>query len=206
MRLAQSLATAVLYIHSCGYVHKNIRPENLIVFEPENAGKMDKFPYAIGEVYLVGYDGLRKEENHSELNDAKMWKHKIYLPSERLCAKSDRVKFTWRHDIYSLGVTLQEIALWENFASDDGRIRKLFSQAANPAKGLEEVLQLRKKQVPSVLGDRYNTAVTACLLMLRTEGETATIEERETARDEDGIALGTTYVSKVLDNLEVINV
>jgi hypothetical protein len=206
VRLAQSIATAILYIHSCGYVHKNIRPENLIIFEPVKAENKDKFPYAIGNAYLVGYDGVRKEEDYSELNDPKTWKDKIYVPAERLCAKSDRFRFSWCHDIYSLGVILQELALWENFASTDSSTGQLLARAIDPVNGLGEVLKKQKRRVSSVLGNRYEAAVTACLSMLRKEGEALMKEERVMVKDIDGITLGTAYISEVLDNLEAINV
>lgn len=55
VNLAQSIAAAVLYVHSSGFVHKNIRPDNIIIFEPQLGATVlvsDRnawtFPRAIG--------------------------------------------------------------------------------------------------------------------------------------------------------------
>src|SRR5436190_17380214 len=56
-RLANKLVTAVLYVHSVrNFVHKNIKPENIVVFKVNPA--MDKrcSGYVIGLPFLLGFD------------------------------------------------------------------------------------------------------------------------------------------------------
>ena len=202
IQLARSIAAAVLYVHASGFVHKNIRPDNIIVFEPHLAATTPisereacTFPRAIGQPYLAGYDGIRKEDAATLMIDTVEWHQRLYHPPERLREKSQRTKFTWRHDIYSLGVVLLEIAMWENFADERGRIGKHLKAATDPS----GFLMSQVKQVPRLLGNIYGDAVLACLHMLQ-HGE----HEFELVTDEDGVGLGTTFISEVLDRLEQI--
>jgi hypothetical protein len=194
LQLAQSIATAVLYVHSCGFVHKNIRPDNIIIFDELSAQPDQTYPYAIGKPYLAGYDGVRMEEAQTFMLGVEKWQERIYMPAERLADQEHRVKFSWVHDVYSLGVILLEIALWENFTNPSGAIGKTLKSADVPGDVLEKNWL---KQVPRVLGNKYAEAVSACFAMLK-DGDGKAFE------DEDGIEMGTTFISRVLDKLEDI--
>lgn len=95
--------------------------------------------------------------------------------------------------LYSLGVILLEIAIWDNFANPDSRVGKTLNAAPDMFVPLMEEL----KNVPRLLGDKYRDATMSCLKML--EDETG-----EAVRDEDGVLLGTNYICQVLDKLEAI--
>jgi hypothetical protein len=231
VRLAQRVATAVLYVHSCGFVHKNIRPDNIIVFSDAAfaAGPADaqtaaevaaqrhllRFPYKLGRPFLAGYDGIREEQAFTTLADAASWRERIYLPPDRLVAeRAARARFSWRHDVYSLGVVLLELALWEDFTDAGGRMGRLLRQAADPS----GVLLERVKEVPRIMGDKYADAVRACLRMLQGEGggsggdgvgadATALQDEQwQALRDEDGVVIGASYIAQVMGRLEDISI
>ena len=155
-----------------------------------------RFPYVIGRPFLAGYDGVREEKSITMLVDVMDWKHRIYLPPARLAAKAERPKFTWKHDVYSLGVVLLEIALWEDFTDIRGRMGKRLKDSSNMPIALMECV----KQVPRILGEKYGDAVRACLRMLQDE------EEFSPFHDEDGVLMGTSYISQVMSKLEDINV
>ncbi|KAF1350265.1 hypothetical protein BDV97DRAFT_369723 [Delphinella strobiligena] len=201
-RLAQTVAKAVLFVHSSGFVHKNIRPENIIILVPETSGanleviKKVHYPFTIGRAYLAGYDGIRKNDASSARMEEQDPVRRLYLPPERLCANGQVVKFSWKHDIYSLGVVLMEIVFWTDFTTK----RDLQDQNLQRTENIPS--KLRRKYLPKVswlLGDKYHDAVRACLNMLK--GESA----GETIKDEDGLTLGVSYISQILDRLETIN-
>jgi hypothetical protein len=118
INLARKLTSAVLYLHSCDVVHKNIRPAHILIFDPiaqtGTDSKTITYPYAVGEPYLVGFDSVRKADAHSSMIRVEEWEKNIYLhPDRHRMAKGD--EFTMRHDIYSLGVVLLEIVVWGSF-------------------------------------------------------------------------------------------
>lgn len=183
-------------------MHKNIRPENIIILVPETSGanleviKKVHYPFTIGRAYLAGYDGIRKNDASSARMEEQDPVRRLYLPPERLCANGQVVKFSWKHDIYSLGVVLMEIVFWTDFTTK----RDLQDQNLQRTENIPS--KLRRKYLPKVswlLGDKYHDAVRACLNMLK--GESA----GETIKDEDGLTLGVSYISQILDRLETIN-
>lgn len=97
--------------------------------------------------------------------DTVEWHQRLYLPPERLREKLQRARYTWKHDIYSLGVVLLEIAMWENFADEKGRMGKHLKAATDPP----AFLISQVKQAPRLLRNLYGDAVLACLRMLRNE-------------------------------------
>ena len=121
INVTKAIAAAVLNVHSSELVHKNIRPESIILFGPDTsdlAGEQAKrhhFPCALGKPYLVGFEETRKDADPSILEAVPLWQRRIYLSPDRQHPDSTRIKNTMKHGVYSLEVVLPEIALWENF-------------------------------------------------------------------------------------------
>lgn len=202
VHLAQAVASAVGYVHSFEFVHKNIRPENIIIFETQLSGvsakeqSRQRFPFKIGEPYLVGYDGARNEVAETRLLDVTQWQRRLYLSPDRQDMTNVQVKYSMKHDIYSLGVVLLEIALWEDFTDETGAYGKLFKATKEPLKLLMQL----SRRVPLLLGDRYRDAVVACLTELREENKEHQLE------DADGIVVGMAFIAQVIGKLEKISV
>jgi serine/threonine protein kinase len=171
----RKLASAVLYLHSCDFVHKNIRPDNILIFDPIALVSTDPknitYPYAVGEPYLVGFDSVRKADAHSSMIRVEEWEKNIYLhPGGNRMAQGD--EFTMRHDIYSLRVVLLEISVWGSF-TDQGnhRIGRHFWE--KPEKGPKKLLppellknrylEFARSQIPRTIGDKYLDVVVPCL-------------------------------------------
>lgn len=117
----------------------------------------------------------------------------VFICPLNVFEKLQRTKLTWRHDIYSLGVLLLEIAMWDNFADEKGRMGKNLKAATNPSAFL-------MKQAPRLLGSIYGDVILACLRMLRNKNN----DDIELLKDEDGVGLGTTFISEVMDKFEQI--
>ena len=219
IKLARTLAEAIFYVHSGDWVHKNIRPENIIVFEPEESDlkgedeysvgnsqqaaqqrKYRVFPRALGKGFLVGYDGVRKLEAESQRLGTDDWRKKIYLSPERHRLNIGD-EFTMAHDVYSLGVVLLEIALWRNF-TNRAQARPIFWENAqrlkSPVDMQAALIKSAKTDVPRVLGQKYADAVVACLTGLREE------EEAGALADIDGVVMGTSYITQIVKRLEEI--
>ncbi|KAK6362264.1 hypothetical protein TWF730_005960 [Orbilia blumenaviensis] len=205
---AKQLASAILYVHSFGFVHKNIRPDNVLVFEPSQAtdgsdAKHEKFPRYLGKPFLVGFNGIRKVDAESQMLLHTDPKQMIYHHPDRYRLKEGD-EFTMKHDVYSLGVIMLEIALWNSFydRGPGGLGSKLWADAnrLHPPDKLNSIfVRMATTQVPRIVGERYRDAVLACLTGLKDEnGETIT-------KDEDGVELGLAYLQQVVEQLEEIS-
>jgi hypothetical protein len=67
--LAKQLTNSVLFVHSSQFVHKNIRPETIIVFE-NDATK-------IGSSFLVGFEKFRPAEGMTYRTSDGIWQHDL---------------------------------------------------------------------------------------------------------------------------------
>lgn len=205
VNLAKKIASAVLYIHSCGFVHKNIRADNIIVFEPVSksaaASTASTFPESIGEPYLVGYDGVRKADARSSMIGEEDWERKVYLDPQRH-RMQDGDEFTMRHDIYSLGVVLLEVACWSSFTNRTEIGKYIWTQDGNllaPNRLHGKFEELARRRIPPTLGNKYLDVVISCLTGLKEE------EDKRGLEDEDEIVMGTAYITQIMSKLEGIS-
>jgi hypothetical protein len=123
--LAQQLVRAVHYVHIYGYVHKNIRPEAILILGKDRtvspAHGDDDDGDATELAVLVGFDVLRDVDGATSKVGDDDWEKNLYRHPSRQ-GRSPEAYHTMRHDIYSVGVCLLEIGLWEAFVSYDGHV------------------------------------------------------------------------------------
>ncbi|EXJ92139.1 hypothetical protein A1O3_00689 [Capronia epimyces CBS 606.96] len=207
LRLAKGIASALFYIHAGGFVHKQINPTNVLVFESAS----HTYPEHLGQPYLVGFDAVRKADARSQLLRETDWKKNIYQHPDRQHLKVGH-EFTMRHDVYSLGVVLLEIALWRLFTDPRGGQKHLWNKVKKTKDGQEieesELLSpdaqrvqykdLAQKQIPPKFGTKYKDVVLACLDGLENG------EEQRKLQDADGIVVGVAYIEQVMDRLDQI--
>jgi len=116
IRLVKHLVKSVSYIHACDFIHKNIRPENIIVFPGTRS--------PLGLTFLLGFNQFRNTNFQTNLIGDSAWHRNLYRHPQRQGAfVQDR--YVMQHDIYSLGVCLLEVRLWRSFVwypstSDNG--------------------------------------------------------------------------------------
>ncbi|KAL8793850.1 MAG: hypothetical protein Q9195_003576 [Heterodermia aff. obscurata] len=107
------LAEAVLHVHTLGLVHKNIRPDNVLVVFPE--ADLAFHGSADPQVFLLGWERARQvDDNHTNLEGENLWERSLYQHPERWSDEGREVQeFCMGHDIYSLAVCMLEILTWE---------------------------------------------------------------------------------------------
>ena len=206
IRLAHNLATAVLYVHSGRFVHKRIKPENIILF---SKGSKERFPQGIGDPFLVGFERSRPELGISAKRGESDIVARIYQHPERWNVYAES-RFYMRHDVYSLGVVLLEIGLWSSFVrwsksrqkwvlwgleiddiiSKDGE----FKEDKGAIDLQERLMEKARKLLPPRLGKRYTDIVVACLSGRFEEGVDEEMEDR--ARE------GLGYIKNIVTKLE----
>lgn len=195
---AKSLARSVFFIHTKRFVHKNIRPENILVFQDAK--------YETGKSYLVGFEKFRADREHSMKFGDGLWECDLYRHPERQGYQPEKY-FIMQHDIYSLGVVLLEIGLKISFVSpSDGNtalaphqeldLDLLDKDEPARAKRLKKTFtDLATQRLPAKMGQIYTDVVLSCLECLDTNNEA--FGDQGKLEDEDGIEVGVRYIEKV---------
>ena len=214
--LAKLLARSVFFMHTSSFVHKNIRPETIVVFQDGTS--------KIGKPFLVGFEKFRVDTTHTHRLGDDLWERNLYRHPQRQGLRPEE-DFIMQHDIYSLGVVLLEIGLQTSFVrltprpiddksdtAGNNESSEGISQATpTPMLKIADLLSLknmRKKadaikdrfiaianeQLPCAMGQRYTDVVISCLTCLDKDNGFGDQSEFE---DQDGILVGVRYIEKV---------
>ncbi|CEL11615.1 hypothetical protein ASPCAL14716 [Aspergillus calidoustus] len=197
-RLASELAKSVLYVHTFGFVHKNIRPDTVLVLKRRDT--------ALGSVFLVGFDTFRSEYGHTALMGSTKWQRSLYQHPSRI---GDHVtqNYLVQHDIYSLGVCLLELGLWDSFVVYNENVSDATSPligSPDPPEFKDRLLDLTRGELKSRMGDLYSQVVETCLTSL--DPGNADFGDKSEFQDADGIQVGVRYIEKITMRLNSISV
>lgn len=99
-------------------------------------------------------------------------------------------KYTFLHEVYSLGVCLLELGLWTNFLGD----KHAEMRGAPPAERQRRLDGLAEKHLPREMGDIYADVVKKCLKGYDLGGIPEVSGETEQNRDD--VALGSRYCER----------
>ncbi|KZV69915.1 hypothetical protein PENSPDRAFT_685932 [Peniophora sp. CONT] len=167
IRNAVEICTAVMFTHSAGLVHKSIQPENILILNSSRSNDS-----VLGKsAYLAGFDAarLRDLSAYSAQRAETDPLRRLYQHPERQLAQSDGkvVRFGIRHDMYSLGVVLLELAMWRRVAQiADPELQKLRGargQAFDARRLQAKLVELVRQSFAGLTGPRYAGAVLCCL-------------------------------------------
>ena len=197
--IAKDIAKSVGYVHTFGFVHKNVRPESFIVFQSSNGLSG----------FLAGFEEFRQEEGWTLRRGDDAPTKNIYHHASRQ-GSNPQEDFVMQHDIYSLGVCLLEIGLWGSFVDYASvqasptlaTLLEMPSSVAAPQasaflmqSGKEHLLSLAQSQLPARMGDQFTAIVRTCLTCLDVDNEN--FGDAAEFLDEDGIRVGARYIEKV---------
>lgn len=214
--IARELAKSVSYVHSFGFVHKNIRPEAVLSFSDGRGATY----------YLVGFENFRREGGWTRQLGDESLEHNLYRHPSRQ-GVNPKEYYVMQHDIYSLGVCLLEVGMWDSFIKyrqppapmlsgggdqalvhipspslglpaealghDGSAGGKVFSFLQ--ARGKEHMVALARERLPGVMGSKYAEIVETCLTCL--DNENSDFGDESEFEDEDGIRVGVRYIEKV---------
>lgn len=201
LEIARDLARAVSYVHTFGFVHKNIRPESVIIFNCDNRHS---------RAALVGFENFRRDEGWTQRRGDEMPDKNLYRHPSRQ-GFNPRDDYEMRHDIYSLGVCLLEVGLWKSFVDYDRvtasrtlsqlllgpsmeRKESVLAQSGEQIK--DHFISLGRCRLPGSMGDRYAEIVETCLTCL--DPGNVDFGDDEAFEDENGILAGARYIEKVV--------
>jgi hypothetical protein len=161
----------------------------------------------LGASFLVGFEKFRLVDGRTTRSGDCIWEKDLYRHPRRQGLKPEE-DYNMQHDIYSLGVCLLEIGLWESFVThhDEGSDplpSTLLTVLNDPEKDeikralrvKDALVDLAKQRLPSRIGDKYTEIVVTCLTCL-DESNTEFGDSSE-FEDADGVLIGVRFIEKV---------
>lgn len=203
LTIIKQLTTAVAYVHIFGIVHQNIRTGSVLSLFSLNDSQQ--------QIYLAGIETFRRDQGWTQTIGDDVLDRNIYRHHSRQ-GLSPESNYTMQHDIYSLGVCLLEIRVWQslvgytmvvlelrmisrlNLALDLDEGNKLLSFSLQAAIG-EEILELAREELPRCMGSKYADIVKTCLTCL--EPANGDFGSENEFHNEQGISVGVRYIDKV---------
>ncbi|KAH8655984.1 hypothetical protein BGZ60DRAFT_146472 [Tricladium varicosporioides] len=183
-KLARKIAQAIYCFHSHGWVHKNLRSENIIFLREKDYEKP----------WLFGLEYCRLESDFSSRRNDWNIERNIYRHPERWGRPSVPAKKA--HDIYALGVVLLEIGLWQRAITLSLDTTNGFRHCKRGETVQSQFREQTEARLGYTMGEKYQRIVLMCLAGY----ETALGVESDNKND---LKLLRTFREQVLDVLEV---
>jgi hypothetical protein len=121
-RHARQVCDTVFSVFTSGLVHKNIRTNTiLLVIEDDEKTAAPTTPAELGNPYLTTWTLLRKASGLTSGPGASGKVEDFYRHPKRQGIQPEQ-RYNFGHDIYSLGVCLLEIGLWEPFFTSESTV------------------------------------------------------------------------------------
>jgi hypothetical protein len=225
LNIARQMARATSFIHSCDFVHKNIRPETILLFV-RNVPRLSGGVKPTLSAYLVGFDSFRSTRFQTMRSGDSAWERNLYRHPLRQGLLA-RETYAMHHDVYSLGVCLLELGLRATFVTyktspdtpiagpncsnvpsavlgltlDDFSI-DASADLTKPTNIKSHLVEMAKAKLPRRMGDEYTDIVVRCLCCL-DEGNQDFAGDNG-MRDEDGILIGVKFIEQILLSLNDI--
>ncbi|KAJ4186864.1 hypothetical protein NW767_001491 [Fusarium falciforme] len=224
--LCYQLAAAVLQTQLLGLVHKNIRPENILIHPPEAFQSPTARPWEnIPALSLCGWQYAREvEQGVTRLTGDVTLQRKIYQHPERQLPTAER-EYSMAHDVYSLGVCMLEILLWESvlrptppfvcpafietftrlgFRTNEADPGDYYTKFPNKNKAI--LLSMSESLIPAEAGTKMTRVVCEFLTCLDRKGEDLDEEPNDyVINDEaDRIKVAMNFVDTALKDLRNI--
>ena len=169
--IARRLAQSVNFIHVCGFVHKNVRPENIVTTYHESGPDGQS-------AFLLGFTSFRNANFQTlRVGDSSIVANLYRHPSRQ--GLNTQAVYTMQHDIYSLGVCLLELGIRQSFItySDNDSTGKLSDAVDLGDHGpgwtewpkdvgervKNQLENLAQELLPARMGERYTKVVMTCL-------------------------------------------
>lgn len=184
LRFAYQISTAIFNTQEVGLIHKNVRPDSILVFgesssmEGSSSGRLTWTPF------LTNWTLARTEDMLSYRQGDDDWQRNLYRHPQRQGLQVEE-RYHSGHDIYSLGVCLLEIGLGESlivldeedepslselFQNEVIKLQLLAAENANrscrslkPRDWAKVLCNLSKTELGTRMGQEYSAIVQQCL-------------------------------------------
>lgn len=179
LALAKKLSTAWYQLQCSGWLHRQISSHNVVFFP--TLAETEGEAVALSHPKLVGwqtarYDDQTLNENTEGMN---IWRKTRWKPAEvryvHPSRPAARTRFKRSFDVYSLGIVLAEITLWEPIDIVGGEDHQSMFSRVNQDSSAPELKQFSeivvstcKTEFAGEVGGRYQSAVVWTLERVKT--------------------------------------
>ena len=154
--LAKQISKALLNWHMAGWHHQEISSRNIHFFSTPACPEPD-----FTVPYLCGFDFSRESGKISSMREAKDMEFSVYRHPERQFDTTSAHRL--RHDIYSLGVVLLDLGLWDDPEASWKSIMNDKPQNNNEARPVYNILRTFPHRLNFYVGSSFAEAVRNCL-------------------------------------------
>ncbi|KIM92665.1 hypothetical protein OIDMADRAFT_208715 [Oidiodendron maius Zn] len=148
-KLAQALGASILQLHSIKWLHKNLNSDSILIFSGPSG-------FETARPLLAGFGLGRPSDPTSKTIDLRAVRSNFDIYHHPDLRDATHRRYETRFDIYSLGVLLFEIGLWQNL--------HYFTNETDSAEELRRTIRNTcETLVAHTMGRRYCNAVLACI-------------------------------------------
>ncbi|EAS31018.1 uncharacterized protein CIMG_06497 [Coccidioides immitis RS] len=196
--MCHQLAESLFLLHSVDWVHRALRSENVLFLFPDES--LNRAALQRAEIRICGFEASRPSVDSSLGPYDNQLARNVYRHPKRW--GTPRETFTQVHDVYSLGVILLEIGLWER-AED--MISGLKPEQRLPEKVTQYLLRHANERLAHRCGDVFANAVRRCLTLNFDGGDRAepTMSLTDSHRDSQQ-RLHKGFLEQVVDPLKIL--
>lgn len=176
--LARALATAVYELHASGWFHKEINSHNIVFF-----ASSDKDTTAIGDPYIIGFGYARPDTSDAvslvrSLGDHALYRHPDLRKADQDTGGQHVSRFRRKYDIYSLGLVLLEIGIWDP-------ITVFNEDSLDPQGFTNRLLRVCKRDLGRHMGRIYRNVVIRCIEGLDEAEDDIDLSEEELRKSDE---------------------
>lgn len=154
--LAKQISKALLNWHMAGWHHQEISSRNIHFFSTPESPEPD-----FTAPYLCGFDFSRESGKISTIREPKDMEFSVYRHPERQFDTTSAHRL--RHDIYSLGVVLLDLGLWDDPEESWKSTMDNKPQNHDQARAVYNRLRTFTNRLNFYVGSCYAEAVRNCL-------------------------------------------
>ena len=156
LSLAYQISKALLNWHMAGWHHQEISSRNILFFSTSTAPEPD-----FNTPYLCGFDFSRESGLISTTRDSKEMDFSVYRHPERQFDTTSAHRL--RHDIYSFGVVLLDLGLWDDPDASWKGAMEVRPVNHDQARNVYKQLQNFTGRLNFYVGSRFAEAAQICL-------------------------------------------
>ncbi|KAK8067331.1 hypothetical protein PG997_014078 [Apiospora hydei] len=173
IRMARDLATSVGFVHNFNFVHKNIHPESILLFENVESTSTSTF--------LVGFECFRSADAGTLKKGDAEWHKNLYRhPTRQESTQKRRISCNMTYTVLAcarnpepgpLLKEVQEESAVDPSNDDEGGGSMLPAEMREAYRIKDSLLSIAKTRLSRRMGPRYSAVVATCLTCLDANNE-----------------------------------